>query len=225
MRRDHGLVPATADELARSALLLVAALAAVTGTTRWRRWAAVTAALQALSVAAAWAVDAGPVGLAWSVAWRGVAAGGLAGALAATTDLVWLGRGRRTALALATLAAGITSLGGLRGAAQPGALGGALADGVRTAPGLAVTLVAVVAALVVWWTDDARLAGLQVATTGLLAAAAVAGDAVRWVGESRRGSAVVLVARAVPAALAVVAGGVLAVRRPTRPEAGPPPDA
>lgn len=213
MRRDHGLVPSTADELARSAVLLVAAVVAVVGPLRARRWAAVTAALHVVTVGLAWAVDAGPVGLAGSIVGRGVAAATLAVAAAASARPAWIGRGRWHPAAALVLAAGLAGLGGVRGTVEPGVVAGALADGIRTSAGLAVTVAAVVAALVAWWTDDRRLAGAQVATAGALAAAAVAGDAARWLGESQRGTATVLGLRGVVAVATVAVGGAMAVRR------------
>ena len=209
LRLDHALIPTTVDEVVRSAVVVVAAVVAVAGGMRARRWAAVTAGLHALGAALLWAAAPGPVGLARWIVLRAVAAAGLAGVLTATGGRPWPHGVRRWTAAGVALAAGLTGLAGLRGAAPAAALGGALADGVRTAAGLAVTVTAVAGAVAVGRLGDRRLAGLVALAVAAGATGAVGGDVARWWGEGRNGPTGLLAARALVALGAVAVAAVL----------------
>lgn len=209
---NHGSLPVVADEAARTGLLVLAAVAALAGGLRWRRWAAGAAALHVLGVALRWALSDGPGGFARIEVWRGLAAATLAVAVGRTAGPLWVGTGRRWRLGGLTFLVGVSVLGGLRQSITLAAAGSVLGDALRTGGGLAVVVAAAVAAVLVARVDEGRLAVLHLLGASVLAGGALAGDLAVWWLEGRPGSIAVL---AVRAAL-VVAALVVAWRQLTR---------
>lgn len=192
---NHGSLPVVADELARTAVLVLVAAAGVAGGLVWRRWAAGAAGLHVLGVALRWALSDGPGGFARIELWRGLAVGVLGLAVAATARPAWLGRGRRWVPAALVVLAGLTMLGGLRQSVTFGTAASVLPDVVRTGGGLAVLVVSVVTAILVARADDDRVAGLHVLGAAVLASGALGGDLAVWWLEGRKGAEGVLALR------------------------------
>jgi len=214
---NHGSLPIVADEVARTGLLVLAAVAALAGGLRWRRWAAGTAALHVLGVALRWALSDGPGGFARIEVWRGLAAVVLAVAVGRTAGPLWIGTGRRWGRGALTFVVGLTVLGGLRQSVTLAAAGRVLGDALRTGGGLAVVVAALVAAALVARVDDGRVAALHLLGVGVLVGGALVGDLAVWWLEGRPGSLVVLSLRAVLVAVAWAAGLRRLVARRRRP--------
>lgn len=214
---NHGSLPIVADEAARTGLLVLAAVAALAGGLRWRRWAAGTAALHVLGVALRWALSDGPGGFARIEVGRGLAAAVLAVAVARTAGPLWIGGGRRWGRGALALVAGLTMLGGLRQSITLSAAGPVLGDALRTGGGLAVVVAALVAAVLVVRVDDDRVAALHLLAVGVLAGGALGGDLAVWWLEGRPGSVVVLALRAVLVVAAWLVGLRPVVARQRRP--------
>ena len=186
LRADHTLLTVVADEAGWSLVLVVAAVAAVAGSTVWRRWAAGTALVHAGAVALAWSVHAAPVGMqrATHVRLPAVVALGVVVGVGARPFRGWVGAARRWITGAVVLAAGLTMLDG------------------TAVPARSVVVVAVAFALLVGLTDEAL--GAVLCGLGLiaLALATLVGDVVRWeidelAGGGRLGARGALIAAAI----------------------------